>query len=227
MSEATAYADHGYTEEAVEKLDTQELLRLYKETGDEALKWPVVLRYTDLIKSAAIQVRGVYSSFAQVDDIVNEGILTLLNAIDKYDPGKGVKFETYVSKRIRGMVIDLARKQDWIPRTVRQRGREIDKAISELTALLGRHPTEGEVAEKLGITKERYQKDIAGIALSSILSLDMLMDAREADDFRVEVPSRDAETQPEKALETQELQQILAEGIQMLSRNEQIVLSLY
>ena len=96
MSEATAYADHGYTEEAVEKLDTQELLRLYKETGDEALKWPVVLRYTDLIKSAAIQVRGVYSSFAQVDDIVNEGILTLLNAIDKYDPGKGVKFETYV-----------------------------------------------------------------------------------------------------------------------------------
>ena len=103
MSEATACAGHSYTEDAVENLDTQELLRLYKETGDEALKWPVVLRYTDLIKSAAIQVRGVYSSFAQVDDIVNEGILTLLNAIDKYDPSKGVKFETYVSKRIRGM----------------------------------------------------------------------------------------------------------------------------
>ena len=94
MSEATACAGHSYTEDAVENLDTQELLRLYKETGDEALKWPVVLRYTDLIKSAAIQVRGVYSSFAQVDDIVNEGILTLLNAIDKYDPSKGVKFET-------------------------------------------------------------------------------------------------------------------------------------
>ena len=227
MSEATACAGHSYTEDAVENLDTQELLRLYKETGDEALKWPVVLRYTDLIKSAAIQVRGVYSSFAQVDDIVNEGILTLLNAIDKYDPSKGVKFETYVSKRIRGMVIDLARKQDWIPRTIRQRGREIDKAISELTTLLGRHPTEVEVAAKLGITKERYQKDIAGIALSSVLSLDLLMDAREADDFRVEVPSRDTQTQPEKALETQELQQKLAEGIQMLSRNEQIVLSLY
>lgn len=220
MSEATACAGHSYTEDAVENLDTQELLRLYKETGDEALKWPVVLRYTDLIKSAAIQVRGVYSSFAQVDDIVNEGILTLLNAIDKYDPSKGVKFETYVSKRIRGMVIDLARKQDWIPRTIRQRGREIDKAISELTTLLGRHPTEVEVAAKLGITKERYQKDIAGIALSSVLSLDLLMDAREADDFRVEVPSRDTQTQPEKALETQELQQKLAEGIQMLSRNE-------
>ena len=91
MSEATACAGHSYTEDAVENLDTQELLRLYKETGDEALKWPVVLRYTDLIKSAAIQVRGVYSSFAQVDDIVNEGILTLLNAIDKYDPQQGGK----------------------------------------------------------------------------------------------------------------------------------------
>ena len=96
-----------------------------------------------------------------------------------------------------------------------------------VATLLGRHPTEVEVAAKLGITKERYQKDIAGIALSSVLSLDLLMDAREADDFRVEVPSRDTQTQPEKALETQELQQELAEGIQMLSRNEQIVLSLY
>ncbi len=143
-----------------------------------------------------------------------------------YDPGKGVKFETYVSKEFAAWSLIWRENRIGFPAPSGS-GAEIDKAISELTALLGRHPTEGEVAEKLGITKERYQKDIAGIALSSILSLDMLMDAREADDFRVEVPSRDAETQPEKALETQELQQILAEGIQMLSRNEQIVLSLY
>lgn len=162
MSEATACAGHSYTEDAVENLDTQELLRLYKETGDEALKWPVVLRYTDLIKSAAIQVRGVYSSFAQVDDIVNEGILTLLNAIDKYDPSKGVKFETYVSKRIRGMVIDLARKQDWIPRTIRQRGREIDKAISELTTLLGETSDRGRGGRKTGDHKGAIPKGHSG-----------------------------------------------------------------
>ena len=113
-----------YTEAEIEAMETQDLLRLYKETGNEELKWPLVLRYEGLIKSAAMQIRGVYSGFAQIDDIINEGILTLLWAVDKYDPGKGVKFETYVSKRIRGMVIDLARKQDWIPRNVRKRAKE-------------------------------------------------------------------------------------------------------
>ena len=91
-----------YTEQEIEAMDTQDLLRLYKETGDESLKWPLVLRYEGLIKSAATQIRGVYSSFAQIDDIINEGIITLLSAVDKFDLDKGVKFETYVSKRIPG-----------------------------------------------------------------------------------------------------------------------------
>ncbi len=100
-----------YTEAEIERMSTEALLAQYKSTGDEQLKWPLVMRYEGLIKNAALQIRGVYSSFAQVDDIVSEGILTLLSSIDKFDPDKGIKFETYVSKRIRGMVIDLARKQ--------------------------------------------------------------------------------------------------------------------
>ena len=96
-----------YTEAEIEAMATPDLLSLYKQTGDEELKWPLVLRYEGLIKSAALQIRGVYSSFAQVDDIVSEGILTLLTSIDKFDPDKGIKFETYVAKRIRGMVIDV------------------------------------------------------------------------------------------------------------------------
>ena len=119
-----------YTEAEIEAMATADLLALYKQTGDEELKWPLVLRYEGLIKSAALQIRGVYSSFAQVDDIVSEGILTLLSSIDKFDPEKGIKFETYVAKRIRGMVIDLARKQDWLPRNIRQRAKEIDSAVS-------------------------------------------------------------------------------------------------
>ena len=121
-----------YTEAEIEAMATPDLLSLYKQTGDEELKWPLVLRYEGLIKSAALQIRGVYSSFAQVDDIVSEGILTLLTSIDKFDPDKGIKFETYVAKRIRGMVIDLARKQDWLPRNIRQRAKEIDSAVSHL-----------------------------------------------------------------------------------------------
>ena len=225
MSEQTAAVR--YSEREIGEMDTQELLRLYKETGDESLKWPLVLRYEGLIKNAAMQIRGVYSSFAQIDDIINEGIITLLGAIDKFDPDKGVKFETYVSKRIRGMVIDLARKQDWIPRNVRKRAKEIDLASAELSASLGRSPTDGEIAEHLGITPERYQKDAANIALSNVLSLDVLMDTRETAGYPMEVPSSDAQSQPELVLQEREMQRALAQGIASLRENEQIVLSLY
>ena len=216
-----------YTEREIEEMETQDLLRLYKETGDESLKWPLVLRYEGLIKSAAMQIRGVYSSFAQIDDIINEGILTLLGSIDKFDPDKGVKFETYVSKRVRGMVIDLARKQDWMPRNVRKRAKEIDLAVSELSASLGRYPTDAEIAERLGVTPERYQKDAANIALSNVLSLDVLMDTRETTGYQLEVPSGDTQGQPEAMLQERETQRALAQGISQLRKNEQIVLSLY
>ncbi len=227
MRETGTVAVDQYTEEELEKLDTQELLSLYKKTGNENLKWPLVMRYTGLIKSVATQIQGIYSGFAQVDDIVNEGLLTLLSSVDKFDPEKGVKFETYISKRIRGMVIDLARKQDWIPRNIRQRAKEIDKTVLELSSVLGRYPTDEEVVERLGITKDRYQKDIAGITLSNVLSLDTLMDMRDTDNYHIEVPSDDDQVQPERALEARELQLTLAKGISELSKNEQIVLSLY
>ncbi len=216
-----------YTADEVEAMPTPDLLALYKQTGDEELKWPLVLRYEGLIKSAALQIRGVYSSFAQVDDIVSEGILTLLSAIDKFDPDKGIKFETYVAKRIRGMVIDLARKQDWLPRNIRQRAKEIDTAVSHLANELGRFPTDNEVADHLGIPTDKYQKEAARVALSNTLSLDALMDARDQEGYRFEVSSEDPAAQPELVLQDQEMQQVLAQAIASLQENEQIVLSLY
>ena len=225
MSAVTA--ERRYSEAEIEAMDTPELLALYKQTGDEELKWPLVLRYEGLIKSAALQIRGVYSSFAQVDDIVSEGILTLLNSIDKFDPDKGIKFETYVAKRIRGMVIDLARKQDWLPRNIRQRAKEIDTAVSHLANELGRFPTDHEVAGHLGIPTDKYQKEAARVALSNTLSLDALMDARDLEGYRFEVSTEDPTVQPETVLEDQELQETLASGIASLQKNEQIVLSLY
>ena len=216
-----------YTEAEIESMETSDLLALYKRTGDETLKWPLVLRYEGLIKSAALQIRGVYSSFAQVDDIVSEGILTLLSAIDKFDPEKGIKFETYVAKRIRGMVIDMARKQDWLPRNIRQRAKEIDAAVSSLANELGRFPNDQEVAQRLGIPIDKYQKEAARVALSNTLSLDALMDARDMEGYRFEVSSEDPKLQPETVLEDRELQETLAAGISALQENEQIVLSLY
>ena len=113
---SSAAAARPYTESEIEAMTTEELLLTYKQTNQEELKWPLVLRYVGLVRSIALQVRGVYSSFAQVDDIINEGVLALVGAVDKFDLEKGVKFETYVSKRIRGAVIDLARRQDWVHR---------------------------------------------------------------------------------------------------------------
>ncbi len=214
-------------QEEIDRMSTAELLAAYKETGNESYKWPLVLRYEGLIKSAALQARGVYSSFAQVDDIISEGILTLLRAIDKFDPEKGVKFETYIAKRIRGMIIDLARKQDWVPRNIRQQSRQIEQAVSELYSLYGRFPTDAEIAAKLGITVDKYYKDSASAALGSVLSLDALMDMGDMERERLEIPSEDRDSQPEAAFQDREMQEILAQGIRTLRENEQMVLSLY
>lgn len=211
----------------IDAMSNEELLTAYKQTGDEQYKWPLVLRYKDLIKSAALQIRGVYNHLAQVDDIVSEGILTLVSAIDRYDPEKGVKFETFIAKRIRGMVIDVARKQDWLPRSLRKRTREIDEAVTQLYTDLGRCPTDTEVAQYLGVSVEKYHKEAAGVALGNILSLDALIDMREQDMGWFEMPARDAREQPEMVFQERELHEMLANGISSLRENEQIVLSLY
>ena len=168
-----------WSQEELDALTTEELFQTYKRTGSEELKWPLVMRYMGLVKTIALQVRGVYSSFAQVDDIVNEGLLTLAGAVDKFDPDKGIKFETYVSKRIRGAVIDLARRQDWVPRSVRRKARDIDQASSELFAELGRYPTDREMADRLGVTQDQYQEDLANSSMCNVLSLDALFEDRE------------------------------------------------
>ena len=211
----------------IESMTNEDLLMVYKATGDEQYKWPLVLRYKDLIKNAALQIRGVYNHLAQVDDIVSEGILTLVGAIDRYDPEKGVKFETFIAKRIRGMVIDVARKQDWLPRSLRKRTREIDEAVTQLYSELGRCPTDAEVAQHLGITVEKYHKEAADVALGNVLSLDALIDMREQDLGWFEMPARDNREQPEVMYQDRELREALADGIGRLRKNEQIVLSLY
>ena len=216
-----------YTPREIEGMSTADLLAAYKQSGDPALKWPLVLRYEGMVKNVALQVRGVYSGFAQVEDIVSEGILALMTSIDKFDPEKGVKFETFVSKRIRGMIIDLARKQDWLPRNVRKRAKEIDETTTEMYHKLGRFPTEAEMAAALGVTLAKYQKDLTSIALCNVLSLDALFEEREMGGGRLEVPSEDLQSQPETALQERELQSVLADAIRSLRKNEQIVLSLY
>jgi len=216
-----------YTQADIDRMETSDLLTLYKQSGHPELKWPLVLRYEWLVKSIALQIYGVYSSFAQLDDIINEGVITLLNAVDKFELDKGIKFETYVSKRIRGMIIDLARQQDWLPRSVRKRSREIDQAVTELHLTLGRYPTDLEICRKMNISLARYREDLVSLDLCNILSLESLFETRELMNTGIPIPSEDASTQPEQSLQEAEFREKLAEGIRSLRENEQLVLSLY
>lgn len=203
-------------------MTTEELFALYRESGDRQLKWEIAMRYTGLIKSIALQIRGVFCSFTQLDDIINEGLIVLAEAVDKFDPEKG-RFEVYVSKRIRGMIVDLARQQDWVPRTVRQRAQRIERAATELYNQTGQFPSDAQVAEHLGMSMEEYQGTMANSSLHSILSLQELFDSSDM----WPSDSGTEEGGPEQRLMSEELTQTLAKAIGTMKENEQLVLSLY
>lgn len=213
-------------EEDLEGMDTQELLALYKETGDGSLKWTIALRCEKLIKNAAHQLRGVYSSFTQIDDIVDDCFLTVFEAIDRYDESRNCKFETYVSKRIRGRIIDLARQQEWFPRYFYRRAKEIGQAVEELSAELGRTPSEEEIISRLGITRTQYSNYVECVARARVLQLNDMLDM-EIVDSGTGLCGSSAEIQPELALQEQDLRTELAKAIDGLRDNEKIVLSLY
>ena len=210
----------------IDGMDNGALLEAYRASGDPELKWALVLRYTGMIRRVAAQVCGLYSSFAQLDDIIHEGLLVLLNAVDKFDPSKDVKFETYVSKRLRGMVVDLARHQDWLPRQVRQKSVKLDRAEEALSAQLGRMPDSQEMADYLGVTREEYAAMRSETAVSGLLSFESLLSSGPAGPGRGLAGDRQ-EGQPEEHFEEEELHEVLRQGIASLREKERLVLSLY
>ena len=203
-----------------------ELFLEYKETGDQRIKQELVLRYIYIVKNIAVQMKGVYASFAQMDDIINESVIVLMNSIEKFAPNMNVKFETYISKRLRGLIIDMARKQDWIPRNVRKNARMIDDATNELFNRLGRFPSDEEMAEYLGVSLEKYQsKLLSKTNLYNLISLDAVFDGQ-GGQAGVQNIADDGDT-PEQLLENKEMKEILKQGIGTLRTNEQMVLSLH
>lgn len=204
-------------------MTTERLFEEYRANPSDELKWEIVMRYSGVVRNIALQIQGVYTSFAQLDDIINEGLITLARAVDKYDPSIG-KFETYVAKRIRGMIIDLARQQDWVPRPVRRRAKEIERANADLYNELGRFPTDQEVAQRLGISEDEYLDAMANASMYSVVSLEETLEGYE----QISGPEETAaEMMPEASLERQELLAALTDAIGSLRENEQIVLSLY
>lgn len=210
-----------------ENQTNEELLTLYKRTKDLKIKQELALRYLYIVRSIAVQMRDVYAGFTQIEDIVNEGVLMLMSAIDKYDEDKNTKFETYVSKRIRGMIIDIARKQDWVPRTVRKTLRNINNASNEFYAEKGRPPTMEELADALQMEPQKLRETMGKGNLLSILSLDMILEETGEMHRTVQIPSDKREEQPEENFMDQEYRKMLSDGIQSLQENERMVISLY
>ena len=152
--EGLSPASAGKTKQELDQMNNEELMALYKQTGDNDIKWALAMRFQEPLRRIAMRTCGAYGGMNQLEDVIHEGLLTLLNAMDRFDPEKGVKLETYVAKRLRGIVIDLGRKQDWMPRQLRQKSSRINRAEEELSMTLGREPTDREVAEHLGLSLE-------------------------------------------------------------------------
>ncbi len=205
----------------------EELFTLYRSTGRLDIKQEIALRYLYVVKSIALQMRNVYIGFEQTEDIVNEGVIVLMKCIDRYEDDKNAKFETYVSKRLRGMIIDIARKQDWVPRGLRKIYNEMSEMMQNYYLAHGREPSPEEVAEALHIDVEKYHEIIGKSNLFFVLSLDKALEEAGENKQDFQMPSENDTEQPEKNFLKGELRSIIEDGIRKLNEKEQIVVSLY
>lgn len=200
----------------------EELLALYQESGELSIKQELVMRYLYIVKTIASQMRGVYAGSLQMEDIINEGVIAIMKGIDRYDPERDNKFETFISRRIRGMIIDLVRKNDWMPRDFRKQVRLMEEA----RIALGGDPTDEEIAASIGMDVKKYRKIQRMSVIMNVLSLDMLVDDEE-EHQSLQLSSKDTGSQPEKAFLQEESRQLLAEAVSSLKEKEQLVISLY
>ncbi len=200
----------------------EELLLLYQDTKRLDVKQELVMRYLYIVKTIASQMRGIYSGSLQMDYIIIYGFIAIINGIELYAPVGDNKFETFISRRIRGMIIDLVRKNDWMPRDFRKQV----KLMEETRMSLGNDATDEEIANALGMDVKKYRKFQRMSVIMNVLSLDMLEDD-EDEHHSLQLSSRDQSSQPESAFLREEARQVLAEAVEHLKEKEKLVVSLY
>lgn len=151
-----------------------ELWRGYKDTGDQELRNRLVIQYSPLVKYVAGRVRSGLPQSVEQADLISEGIIGLIDAIDRFEPDRGLQFQTYAVSRIRGAMIDSLRASDWVPRSLRDKTRDIERSRTALEAKLGRTPEDREIAEELGISVEALRETYQKVSYSNVASLDEL-----------------------------------------------------
>jgi RNA polymerase sigma factor FliA len=208
---------------------TQSLWQEFRRTKDKGLRDRLILTYAPLVKYVAGRLGSGLPAHVDEGDLVSYGLLGLIGAIERYDPDRDIKFETYAISRIKGAIIDELRALDWVPRSVRSRAREIERAIAELEAKLGTAPTDDQIAQKIGITVDELEESLTDISRSSIAALDELWSTSGEGDQVSLLDTIEDTTGPRPAdvLDATEMREALADAIARLPEREKLVVTLY
>ncbi|MBI3038066.1 RNA polymerase sigma factor WhiG [bacterium] len=208
--------------------DDQNLWLQYKGSRDQRIKDSLILKYASFVKYVAGRIAINLPNNVEFDDLVSYGILGLIDAIDKYDPERKVKFKTYAKTRIRGAIFDELRVLDWTPRSIRQKARKLEKAYAKLEGKLGRAATDEEIADYLKIDISELHKLFEETKKSLLLSLDEIFyDEDEEGSSRFDFVENQKSDNPQLKIEESEAKNILADAISKLSERERLVITLY
>lgn len=212
------------------KVEVEKAWELYKETGSPTAREALILHYVPLVKYVAGRVAIGLPATVEFDDLVSYGLFGLVDAVEKFDVVRGVKFETYAAARIRGAVIDGLRSSDWVPRSVRQKARELEQAVADLEARLGRSATDEEVSEALSISLAEYYELLLQVKGVSLASLDEVWSGDPDEDGALhfgQMVENPRSEDPTALLERIEVKRILSSAIDQLPERERLVVALY
>jgi RNA polymerase sigma factor for flagellar operon FliA len=218
-------------EAKVKAVELRELWRRYKQDSDESARERLVVAYSPLVKFIAGRMASGLPSHVEEADLISYGLLGLIAAIERFEPEREIKFETFAVARIKGAIIDELRSLDWVPRSVRARARDVEKAHAALEGELGRAPSDLEMAEKLKMTEEEFQDALLEIANSSVLALDDLWTFADPEGggtvSMLDTIHDPNAVDPETEAQAAELKDRLADAIESLPDRERLVVALY
>lgn len=197
----------------------------YCKNRSDALREQIILEYLPLVKLVAGRLNMYLGYTVEYDDLVGYGVFGLIDAIDKFDYSKGIKFETYASLRIRGSILDQIRKMDWIPRTVRQKQKKIDEAIRVIETRTGRTASDEEIASELGLSEEELLGWQSQLKVTNVVSLNEYVE--QGTEPVMETRGNSHFIQPEELVEQNELKEMLSTAMEQLTEKESKVILLY
>jgi RNA polymerase sigma factor for flagellar operon FliA len=210
------------------RADVEGLWASYKDAGLRETRDQLILHYSPLVKYVAGRVAVGLPQNVEQSDLVSYGIFGLIDAIDKFDPARGFKFETYAIARIKGAILDELRSIDWVPRSVRAKARAIEKAYGKLESELHRTPTDKELGVELEMSDDQLQTTLNQISFIGLVALDeMLAGGDRGDSMTLGDTVADSGEGPVGAYEVEEMRHILADAINRMPEREKVVLTLY